>query len=461
MGLIKSITESVPEIVIDDRIGEALVPLKPEEYRHLEESILQEGCREPLVVWEKDGKNILIDGHNRYEICLKHNIPFKVVKKSFDGMDEAVEWVYKNQLGRRNLMMDQFKFLIGKLYLARKNRRGGDRLPVSWGKGRKTADSTAEETEKVSLSKQSKSNKRASGQFDHLLLDGTNFKSDSKMQITFSKPKTCESLGSEFGVSDRTVRRAAEAVEALESKAVPELQEAVREGRVKLSVAANLSELPKTEQTEIVARGEKEILEAAKRIKAEKASKIRQQRIRKIESITKNNTSLPMGRKYSLIYCDPPWRYEYSATESRKIENQYPTMTLEEICELPIGDIAVDDCVLFMWATSPKLKEALRVIDAWGFTYRTCAVWDKQIIGMGYYFRQQHELLLVATKGKMPPPEPANRVPSVYSEKRGKHSAKPEKFYEIIEKMYPELSKIELFGRSRREGWDIWGNQLE
>jgi N6-adenosine-specific RNA methylase IME4 len=134
-------------------------------------------------------------------------------------------------------------------------------------------------------------------------------------------------------------------------------------------------------------------------------------------------------------------------------------MDLDEICALPVGDLAARDAILFLWTTSPKLTESIKVLGSWGFEYRTCAVWDKQKIGMGYYFRQQHEILLVATKGNIPVPEPSSRHSSVISIDRGQHSKKPEKFYEIIEKMYPELPKIELFCRSRRSGWAAWGNQ--
>lgn len=167
---------------------------------------------------------------------------------------------------------------------------------------------------------------------------------------------------------------------------------------------------------------------------------------------------IPDGQ-YGLIYADPPWRYEHSKTESRDIENQYPTLNLDQICELPIQDLTAPDCVLFLWATSPKLEEAMRVIDSWDFTYRTCAVWDKELIGMGYYFRQQHELLLVATKGTPGAPLPQTRVSSVLRERRQKHSKKPEKVYALIEDMYPNTSRIELFARNNRAGWSSWGNE--
>ncbi len=170
----------------------------------------------------------------------------------------------------------------------------------------------------------------------------------------------------------------------------------------------------------------------------------------------------PFSGHYQVLYVDPPWRYEHSKTDSRKIENHYPTMELDDICALPVTQIAEDDAVLFLWATSPKLHEAMQVIDAWGFTYRTCMVWDKERMGMGYYARQQHELLLIAAVGAPPVPEPANRPVSVIRARRdNEHSRKPTEFYEIIERMYPERTKVELFARIQRDGWATWGNEPE
>ena len=162
---------------------------------------------------------------------------------------------------------------------------------------------------------------------------------------------------------------------------------------------------------------------------------------------------------YRLLYVDPPWRYEHVETESRAIENQYPTMSLDEICALQVP--AAKDAVLFLWVTSPKLAEAIKVIEAWSFTYRTCAVWDKSTIGMGYYFRQQHELLLVAARGDALIPSPSLRVSSIIRAKRTKHSEKPAIVYDILEDMYPDFSqtdRIELFARAPHPGWTSWGH---
>lgn len=204
--------------------------------------------------------------------------------------------------------------------------------------------------------------------------------------------------------------------------------------------------------------GNKEVVAKAREALHKEKSERREERL---EEISRNNTELDTSVRYPIIYADPPWRYENPpmGSTTRSIENHYPTMTLEEICELPVSDLAGDDALLYLWATAPKLAECFEVIQAWDFEYRTCMVWDKEKIGMGYYARNQHELLLVCRRGAIPPPETGTQPSSIYREPRGEHSAKPLFFYEMIEQAYPSLQKIELFSRSPREGWAAWGNQ--
>lgn len=181
---------------------------------------------------------------------------------------------------------------------------------------------------------------------------------------------------------------------------------------------------------------------------------------RRDDALAQAPTVWPSGQ-YPVIYADPPWQYEHPpiGASNRSIENHYPTMLLEEICALPVQDIAAENAVLFLWATAPKLAECMDVISAWGFEYRTCMVWVKDKIGMGYHARNQHEILLIAKRGQLAPPEPSNRPSSVLHAPRVEHSAKPLEFYDLIEQMYPGFPMVELFCRSPREGWSAWGNQ--
>ena len=163
-------------------------------------------------------------------------------------------------------------------------------------------------------------------------------------------------------------------------------------------------------------------------------------------------------RVYDVIYADPPWRYDFSKSNSREIENQYPTMTVEEICALRVP--SAKNSVLYLWATAPKLLEALAVMKAWGFQYKTQAVWDKQVLGMGYWFRGQHELLLVGTKGNFSPPPQPLRTSSVFSYHRNKHSKKPAEIRDYIKAWFPLANRVELFAREASEGWAVWGNEV-
>lgn len=173
--------------------------------------------------------------------------------------------------------------------------------------------------------------------------------------------------------------------------------------------------------------------------------------------------------KYQVIYADPPWQYDFSQSKARQIENQYPTMTTPEICSLEVP--ADSNAVLFLWATAPKLEDGLAVMKAWGFIYKSHAIWDKKQIGMGYWFRGRHELLLVGTKGKFSPPPQAHVIDSVIVSARQEHSKKPSYVRDKISEWYPDQSRVELFARPDRQlnlegkntfdGWDTWGNEVE
>jgi len=166
--------------------------------------------------------------------------------------------------------------------------------------------------------------------------------------------------------------------------------------------------------------------------------------------------------KYAIIYADPPWQYtsgDQHATEEQDtvLADHYPSMSLSDICALPQAQLAATDSVLFLWCTSPTLEEALAVVKAWGFKYKASMVWDKLAHNVGHYVSVRHEFLLIATKGH--PPKVTKLVDSVYVEERGEHSRKPEYFRNLIDELYPDGPRIELFARSRAEGWVTWGNE--
>jgi N6-adenosine-specific RNA methylase IME4 len=175
-------------------------------------------------------------------------------------------------------------------------------------------------------------------------------------------------------------------------------------------------------------------------------------------------TALP-SQRYGVIVADPEWRFEPYSRETgmdRAADNHYPTSVTDLIAARDVPSIAADDCVLFLWATVPMLRDALRVMEAWDFEYKSHAIWDKMHIGTGYWFRNRHELLLVGTKGNIPAPAMGDQTASVVQIARKEHSAKPEQFLELIEQYFPNLPKIELNRRGApRPGWDAWGNEVQ
>jgi N6-adenosine-specific RNA methylase IME4 len=165
----------------------------------------------------------------------------------------------------------------------------------------------------------------------------------------------------------------------------------------------------------------------------------------------------PQG-PFELLYADPPWQLG-NPDGANAPERHYPTMPLAEICALKLP--AADDCLLLLWAVNCLLPEALAVIEAWGFTYKTNLAWVKPSIGLGNWTRNRHELLLLARRGRFPPPEPDLRPDSVIDADRRRHSEKPASVYELVERAWPQTSKLELFARTARPGWTAWGNQLQ
>lgn len=169
-----------------------------------------------------------------------------------------------------------------------------------------------------------------------------------------------------------------------------------------------------------------------------------------------NVPPLPAG-KFQVIYADPPWQYNNSGLEG-SAESHYPTMSVDDLCRLDIDSLAADDSVLFLWATSPFLREGLRLCQAWGFEYKTTFVWikDRSTYGkLGFYNYSQHEFLFVATKGSCLP-QLGTLQPSVLYAPKTNHSEKPEKVYEYIEKMYLG-PYVELFATKERKKWTPWG----
>jgi N6-adenosine-specific RNA methylase IME4 len=173
---------------------------------------------------------------------------------------------------------------------------------------------------------------------------------------------------------------------------------------------------------------------------------------------------LPEG-KFDVLYADPNWTFKTFSEKGKdkSADKHYACSPIEQISAMPVANSAAKNCVLFLWATAPLLPQQLGVMERWGFKYKSHFIWDKRRVGTGYWARNQHELLLIGTRGKPKCPAPPERIASVLSEKRREHSRKPEAAIDWINKTYPhpEFRKLEMFCRQRRFGWEAWGNQLD
>ena len=166
-------------------------------------------------------------------------------------------------------------------------------------------------------------------------------------------------------------------------------------------------------------------------------------------------TDLPT-EEFDVIYADPPWSYDNGGPQGG-VDQHYDTMNVDDIKALDVP--AAEDAILYLWGTVTHVPEAVDVIRAWGFEHKSQAVWDKESVGVGYWFRGQHELLYVATRGDVSPPCEENRRSSVFRSTRGKHSEKPEAVRTHIEQAHPDARKLEMFARDGKVGWELWGDE--
>ncbi len=168
---------------------------------------------------------------------------------------------------------------------------------------------------------------------------------------------------------------------------------------------------------------------------------------------------------YRTIVADPPWYYQNGTVPQGGVEHKYRTMANAEIAALPVSGLAADDAHLYLWVTNPRLFRERGddcgphdILEAWGFRYVTMLTWHKLgSPGLGYYFRGDTEHVLFGLRGKAPIAGPM-RVSKHFAASRTGHSVKPDRFYEMVERVSPE-PRLEMFARRRRYGWDVWGNE--
>ena len=399
------------DITVDAEFAALIPPLSAEERQQLEENIVEHGgARDPLVVWASKGKLTILDGHNRYEICTRLGLPFDVHEMRLGSRDAAADWMDRNQLGRRNLHPDAFTLLLGRRYNRAKKSHGAQ------------AGNANASGNKVS-------------------------KSDTL--------KTAQRLGKEHGVSATTVRNAGKFAESVEkAKAIdPQIEAKVSSGkappRAAVVKAAALLEKSPERAREIIDGGKK----MADVIREEKRAEV----VAKLENV-ETRKAKELSGEYDVIVIDPPWPMEKIERDvaPEQVAFEYPTMQESELAAMQLP--AADDCHVWVWTTHKFLPMCLRLLDVWGLKYVCTFVWHKpggfQPFGLPQY---NCEFAVYARRGT-PQFVDTKAFPVCFDAARGKHSEKPEAFYDVVRRVTAGR-RIDIFNRRKIDGFDVWGKE--
>lgn len=384
-----------------DVCAEAFPPMRVEEFEALKASIARNGLQEPLLIWQ--GR--VIDGRHRLKACQALNITPAV--KVLDGSyEEAKSVAFAANVNRRHLRTGQSALLAAQLA----TRRPGQ----------------------------------------------------TKTAKAIGPVLSQEEAAKLFAVGRDSVQKACR----LLAHGDQELLTSVQNGTMRLHEAITMMETDKKGLLAKTSAEERTALRKAAVVKERLGQESRDKRLRMQAEVSKANLALPSGARYSVVLADPPWDYGMpnDRAPSRILPHeQYPTMTTDAVCAMDVPSLAANDAMLFLWCPTSLLLDGLRVMASWGFEYRSNWVWQKtgsQLHCGGGTAMVHHEMLLVGKRGKgLSIADTALRKPSVLSAPVTKHSAKPDIFHEQIEVLYPHVSKIELFSRSARDGWTVWGNQ--
>jgi N6-adenosine-specific RNA methylase IME4 len=372
--------------------------MEGQELQVLVDGIRQNGLMDPI--WAYQGK--IVDGRNRYRACIEAGVDPRY--REWSGCGSLASFVISLNLHRRHLSESQ-RSIVG-------------------ARVKKLFEDEARQRQLATLKQ--------------------NSTVVANLPQREEPHKSREDAARSVNVSPRSIQSGIKVLE----QGIPELADAVMADKIAVSAAAALVDQPAEYQqkvVQLVESGEaKSVVDARRLLRREEAK-----------------AAPVMDGKYRVIYADPPWNYgDKRDGHTTGAEDHYPSMTIQELCDLPVKDLAEDNAVLFLWVTSPLLEECFQVIEAWGFQYKASFIWDKMLHNLGHYNSVRHELLLVCTRGSCLPDNP-KLYDSVVSIERGEHSVKPDEFRQMIDDLYPNGARIELFARRPAPGWVVWGNEAK
>lgn len=379
----------------------------------LAEDIKKNGLQHPVVIFDAGGEWQILDGRNRVRACEMVGVtPSHVIKRDVVPID----YVLSTNLKRRHLNESQrgmVALAVEKLYAAEaaaRQRDAGQRGVEGGRANKKTlrADLPEGFPEEV-------------------------------------RPR--DKAAAALSVSPRLVQDA----KKVDRQGSRPVVEAVRTGKIAIGDAVRIVDLPREKQTqlvEMVSAGEAKTLKDARNrtVRAEVSAQI-----------TAEPSPLPTG-PFRIIVADPPWRYDSRAEDpTHRGANPYPSMSTEEICAMPVSALACDDAILWLWTTNAFMRDAFKVLDAWGFHEKTILTWVKDRMGTGDWLRGQSEHCILAVRGA--PFVTLTNQTTVLRASMREHSRKPDEFFTMVDGLCLG-SKLELFAREARPGWSAWGAEV-
>lgn len=494
---------SIKALKINPEFKSLIPPLEPDEYAQLEENLIKNGIREAISLWN----DTIIDGHNRYEIAQKYDLSFTTINYEFETEDEVIEWIVKNQSGRRNLsVFARVRLALKAKDIIAKKAKQNQVPKKSWEqkekqeieKIKKLNLSYEAEIANINLVKQNISKERRNYNLAqevqlYFVLIGENMEigSSNDIKTRLEHYKTlypnvkllyCLKFGegvksfenklknkfSNFLIGGEVYQYSPEIFEEIKKYAERESKRNNETDNIVAKMAgtshdtvSKVDKILKYATPEIITKlecGDTTINKAYQNIKfqEEQQKTVPKNSWEAVAPIVKK-PKLPNG-KFDVIYANPPW--ENIITEAYDSTPQHLGIKLEDIkaTEIP----AERSAILFLWAIYPILPEALEVMRAWGFQYKSQLIWDKENGKKGNWVNEQHEILLIGTKGNFKTPSPKSKVSSVYREQQKKYSTKPTYFYSVIEQYFPDGKYLELFTQKRfNEKWTILDNQVK
>jgi N6-adenosine-specific RNA methylase IME4 len=388
-------------VKILERFQNLIPPLTHHEFAQLEANIIKEGCRDAIVTWH----DYIIDGHNRFEICQNHDIPFKTMPLDFANEEEVENWIDSNQLGRRNLNPDQMKLIRGRIYNREKKQHGGDR----------------------------------------------------KSKAHFAPLKTtAEKQGEKFGVNQATIKRDAQFARAVDKTKpiAPGLEKNIIQGKNKIP-AKDVVEAAKImdEQPEVA----RAILTGEKSIADVKRENKRQEVIENLENIQAKKAKEIQG-VYDVIVIDPPWDMKKIERDERPNQSEfdYPTMTIDELRGLKIP--YAQDCHVWTWTTQKYLPVTFDLLNSWSIKYVCTFVWHKPGGFQPFGLPQYNIEFIVYGRYGTPKFIDTKKFFLGFKAPRTEHSEKPEIFYQVVRRVTAGR-RLDMFNRREIDGFDRWGNE--